>query len=285
MGIGMSFSGIGGAVLSPVFTALIQNFGWRTAYVFVAITIAVMVLPWTMFVFKLKPESMGLHPYGWTQEDEEKKQKANMAPAGPGVIASRKTVLSVPFIMMFLLAGVISYFAGFNSQMSGFAQSIGYDAMTASTLLSAVMLGNVVEKLIVGWLNDRIGVQVTVYIQLVLVALGFIGFIFFAQASLAMLYVSAFLFGAQNSVYSVSLPLIVRQIFGERDYAKFFAWSRVGTGVIGCLGPLTIASIYDTTGSFQMAFVVGLIICALSAIIVRVSYAFKGTLTWAESEQ
>ena len=32
LGCAMSFSGIGGAVLSPVFTLLIETFGWREAY-------------------------------------------------------------------------------------------------------------------------------------------------------------------------------------------------------------------------------------------------------------
>lgn len=125
---------------------------------------------------------------------------------------------------------------------------IGFSALVGSSLLTAVMVGNVVEKLLVGWLNDRVGVQFTVNIQLAMVALGFAGFMF-AGDNLVLLYASAFLFGAQNSLVSVSTPLLVRQLFGERDFPAIFTYARIGTGVIGCLGPVTVAAIFDATAA------------------------------------
>lgn len=76
LGVAMSFSGIGGAVLGPVFTLLIQGLGWREAYFVAAVVMALLVLPWTLFVFKLRPEDVGMKPYGWTGQDERT--------AGPG---------------------------------------------------------------------------------------------------------------------------------------------------------------------------------------------------------
>ena len=158
---------------------------------------AVLVLPWTLFVFKLHPEDIGWKPYGWTEEDE-RREKLRVAEHRdlPGVPVS-KALKTVPFVCMFLFAGLIAYFAGFNSHLPGFAQSVGFSAMVGSSLLTAVMVGNVVEKFIVGWLNDKIGVQFTVNIQLAMVALGFLGFIL-AGDNLVLLYVSAFLFGGRT---------------------------------------------------------------------------------------
>ena len=45
LGVAMSFSGIGGAILSPVFTLFIQTFGWREAYLIAAVVMGVLVLP------------------------------------------------------------------------------------------------------------------------------------------------------------------------------------------------------------------------------------------------
>ena len=70
----MSFSGIGGAILSPIFTLLIEAMGWREAYLIAAVIMAVLVLPWTLFVFKLHPEDIGWKPYGWSEEDERVEQ-------------------------------------------------------------------------------------------------------------------------------------------------------------------------------------------------------------------
>ena len=281
LGAAMSFSGIGGAILSPVFTLFIQSFGWREAYVFAAVVMAILVLPWTIFVFKLHPEDIGLKPYGWSEEEELKeKQRLEQHQDLPGVPLN-KALKTVPFVCMFLFAGLIAYFAGFNSHLPGYAQSIGYDALVGSSLLTAVMIGNVVEKYIVGFLNDKIGVQVTVNIQLAMVCIGFLGFIF-AGDNLVLVYVSAFFFGAQNSLVSVSTPLLVRQIFGERDFPSIFTYTRIGTGLIGCLGPVTVAGIFDMTGSFVPAFAVGIGITAVSFLCVHLAYSFRSKLHWVE---
>ena len=285
LGVAMSFSGIGGAVLGPVFTLLIQGLGWREAYFVAAVVMALLVLPWTLFVFKLRPEDVGMKPYGWTGQDERDgragRQRAGGHPGLPGVPLA-KALKTVPFVCMFLFSGLIAYFAGFNSHLPGYEQSIGFSALVGSSLLTAVMVGNVVEKLLVGWLNDRVGVQFTVNIQLAMVALGFAGFMF-AGDNLVLLYASAFLFGAQNSLVSVSTPLLVRQLFGERDFPAIFTYARIGTGVIGCLGPVTVAAIFDATGSFVPAFALGIGITALGFATVRLAYARRGKLAWAEA--
>ena len=150
LGVAMSFSGIGGAALGPVFTLLIQTVGWREAYFIAAGIMALLVLPWTLVVFKLRPEDMGLKPYGWTEADEQTERVREERHEGlPGVPLS-KALKTVPFVCMFLFSGLIAYFAGFNSHLPGYAQSIGFSAMVGSSLLTAVMVGNVVEKLLIG---------------------------------------------------------------------------------------------------------------------------------------
>jgi len=278
LGVAMSFSSIGGAILAPAFTILIQSFGWRTAYLIAACIMALLVLPWTAFVFKLHPEDVGETPYGYDGTLEEDKGERILSG-----VPLKSAVKSVSFVCMFLFAGLIAYFAGFNSQLPGYAQSIGYSPLVSSSLLTAVMVGSVIEKYLIGWLNDRVGVVVTVNIQLAMVLIGFIGFVFAGQ-SLPALYVSAFFFGAQNSLVSISTPLLIRQLFGERDFPAIFANARIGTGVIGCLGPVTIAGIFDSTGSFAAAFWVGIAVVALGFASVRVAYGFRGKLHWIADE-
>ncbi len=283
LGVAMAFSGIGGAVLSPLFTLFIEMLGWREAYLVSAVVMVVLVLPWTLFVFKLHPEDIGWKPYGWKGEnDGDEHSRKSRYEALSGVPLS-KALKTVPFVCMFLFAGLIAYFAGFNSHLPGFAQSIGLSAMVGSSLLTAVMIGNVVEKLLFGWLNDKIGVQFTVNIQLLMVALGFVGFIL-AGDNLVFLYVSAFFFGAQNSLVSVSTPLLIRQIFGERDFPAIFTYARIGTGVIGCLGPVTVAGVFDLTGSFVPAFALGIAITFLGFLVVRLAYRFRSGLYWLDND-
>lgn len=277
LGAAMSFSGIGGAVLSPLFALLIETFGWRDAYFMAAALMAALVLPWTLFVFKLRPEDKGLKPYGWTEGLDCADRDAGRYEEQRGSRPLANVFKTPPFVCMFLFSGLIAYFAGFNSHLPGYSQSIGFSPIVGSSLLTAAMMGSVVEKLIVGWLNDRVGVQLTVNIQLAMVCLGFIGFIF-AGDNLLLLYVSAFLFGAQNSLVSVSTPLLINQIFGERDFPRIFAYARIGTGAIGCLGPVTVAGLYDVTGSFIPAFAMGVGITGVAFLCVRIADMTRGRL-------
>ena len=280
LGCAMSFSGIGGAVLSPVFTLLIETFGWREAYMLAAVVMAVLVLPWTLFVFKLHPEDIGWKPYGWTEEDE-RREKLRVAEHRdlPGVPVS-KALKTVPFVCMFLFAGLIAYFAGFNSHLPGFAQSVGFSAMVGSSLLTAVMVGNVVEKFIVGWLNDKIGVQRTTLVELVLIAVGIVGFIVFHHP--ALLIVSAVLFGVQDSLMSVSLPLLIRDVFGSRNYTQIHAWIRTGVGLFGSFSGVLVGSVYDQTGTFVPAFAVLVVTCfaAIGCVVVAYRWREHRKLVW-----
>jgi MFS family permease len=279
LGVVMMFSGIGGAVLSPLFTYLIGLFGWRQSYFMAAVVIAALVLPFTLFVFRFRPSDMGLRPYGWTEADGQQGAPG----ATPGVPAPgvpfRKALLSVPFLCMFLFCGLAAYYAGFNSNLPGFAVSIGYTPMFGAGMLSAVMVGNMLDKLLMGYLNDRVGVRVTVFVQLAMVVVGFLGFLLLQPYGLGLL-AAAFFFGVQNSLFSISTPLMIRRLFGERDYARIFTWARIGTGVIGAFGPPTVGYIYDFTGSYNYAFLVGIGVAVLAAAVMVTAELTRKRLVW-----
>ena len=73
-------------------------------------------------------------------------------------------------------------------------------------------------------------------------------------------------------------------LFGERDFPKLFAWTKIGTGVIGAIGPTSIAMVYDITGSFVGAFYIGVGVAVLAAIAVTLAIKFRATLTWVDAD-
>ncbi len=276
LGIAMSFSSIGGAILSPVFTLLIQSCGWREAYVIAALIIAILVLPWTLFVFKLHPEDVELKPYGWNAGFEQERHSSVSNNEEPNNVCIYKFLKTGSFVCLFLFAGLIAFFSGFNSQLPGYAESIGYDALISSTLVTAIMVGSIAEKYLFGYLSDKIGIRFTMNIQLAMVCAGFVGFIV-SKELLIVIYISAVFFGAQNSLVSVTIPLLVRQIFGNKNYPLIYPYTRIGTGLIGCLGPVGVAGIYDLAGSFIPAFVLGIGVTLAAFLCANGAYAMRGS--------
>jgi MFS family permease len=263
MGIAMASSGVGAAILSPLITVLIANIGWQLSYVCVGIFVMCVILPWNFLVFRLKPEDKGLKPFGWEAGDDEllEKEKKSLKPGIP----SRFAVKTVSYICACGFVGCIAIFSGYNSHLNAFGQTLGYTALVSSTLLTAVSIGSIVEKFVMGLLYDYIGIYKIIWINCFLLALGL--FILATQKELWILYIGAGLFGIQNSLVAVQTPLLIRELFGDRDYSRLYAYTRVGVGALGLLGPLLITTIFNATGSYSPAWLASIAIVAIACVL------------------
>ena len=290
LGIAMSFSGIGAAIWSPLFTYCIGAFGWRTTYIIVACIIGILILPWTIFVFRFRPADMGLLPYGATEEEiaREKAEQEALASMSeeeraqakskiPGV-AAKAAVLSIPFACIFILSGCEEFYGGISNNIPAFALSIGESATFGAALLSVVSVGNIVIKISVGYLADRIGIIKAVYCQMLVCLCACL--IFAIVRVEWALYVGAFLLGVQNSVVTVSEPMLVRHFFGERSYAQVYSYIRVAAGLLGSVGMPIVGFIYDMTGGYEMAFIVGAIIAVFLMALTFIATLFGHRLPW-----
>jgi MFS family permease len=263
MGIAMASSGVGAAMLSPLITILVAYIGWQLAYVCVGIFVMIMILPWNFLVFRLEPNDKGLKPFGWKLEDNKSlaHKKESLKPGIP----SRFAVRTISYICACAFVGCIAIFAGYNSHLNAFGQTLGYSALVSSTLLTAVSIGSILEKFIMGLLYDYIGIYKVIWINCLLLAAGL--FILATQKELWLLYIGAGLFGTQNSLVAVQTPLLIRELFGDRDYSRLYAYTRVGVGALGLLGPIMIATIYNGTGSYSSAWLISIAIVVVACVL------------------
>lgn len=264
LGITQCFSGIGGAIFPLVGTMLINQVGWRATYLILAIIAAVLVLPWTLFVFKYKPEDKGLKPYGF----EEKKDAQGVAMSTYPGVPARKALVTVAFWSLFLYGGVEALMSGYNTHLPGFSVSIGLGDMFGSQMLSLSMIGYVFATVIMGWLTDKIGVVIPSFITLFITALSLLGFaILRDQIPLA---VCAFLFGTNSVIITISMATLVSEVFGKRDFAKILSYIRM-SGVIAAFGSSAIGFVYDATGRFDISFYAGIVIIAICGVLVLIA--------------
>ena len=171
LGIAMCVSGIGGFVFPIIGNMMLETIGWRMTYVAFAVIMCVMILPWSLFVFRLHPEELGLKPYG----AEKMAEKAGAEEKTSG-IPSKKAIFTLAFVCIFLYAGIEALFSGYNNHLPGFAESLGYSAAFGAGILSLAQLGYSVATLVMGWVTDRIGVAASTYITLGITALSLVGF-------------------------------------------------------------------------------------------------------------
>jgi len=281
-GITMSCSGLAAGIGSPLFNACIEAFGWRATFYIVSCVVIVLILPWSLFVFRAKPEHMGLVPYGYESTEGGQSDIESFSRRG---VAPMKAIFSASFICLFVFAGLSSFcHSGIDNHIPGFAVSLGHSAEFGALLVSGISLGSVIDKLLMGYLNDRIGVKVTTFIQLVMVALGLGGLVMFSHSSAALI-VSVVLVGMQDSLMSVSVPLLIRELFGSKYYSIIHSWIRVAVGLFGATAASIVGLLFDITGDFTPAFKFSIVLYAISAVLIALAYHSRKRLVWEGQER
>jgi len=283
IGIALAFSGVGGAIMNPILASIIQNFGWRIAYFANAIIAGVIVLPFLMFVIRLKPSDKGLKPYGYEEQPITAEDGTSLSEAADvnqikGV--SRETVVrSFSFITMVFLFIICGFFNGYPQHLTAYGIFIGQPATLASLLLSLSMIGNSTSKLLLGFLNDRFGGNVMMFTSLgvttacLLLLLG-------GSSYLPALMVGSLLAGFLLSISSVATPLLIHTVYGARDYARILVLLALFQNLFISFGPPIVGYMFDASGSYSFPLIFGAAAAAAAIILTAISIKTSKNLTW-----
>lgn len=242
-GVVMAFSGILGAILSPTLTAIIEANGFRAASAFCGCFIALCTIPAGLTVLYLDPKSAGVQAYGAELKNTpEQKQNCKVNP------------FRYNSPVFFALAGMTFlcvFTTGLTSQLSGMAESIGMGSQVGATMISAVMIGNILSKFLSGFLADKIGTYKAFGLMFFFAIIGCIMMQLVTETMSILL--AAFLFGAIYAVSAVGLPSIVRHIYGNRQYGHAFSVLSMISVIAPSVAMVLIGYLYDLTGGYQLS--------------------------------
>lgn len=246
-GFAMCFSGLGGAVFSPLFSAAIAQMGWRTAYAVLGALVFAIAMPGALLVLKLNPAERGLLPFG-----------ADHAPAAAAKPAEGKqptaAVFGMPFLML-ITAGILAAFnTGISQHLPGFAESVGLGAASGALMVSAAMLGNLSSKLFIGIISDFLKPIRACLLMLGAVVVALILLICFAAKSLPVALIASYLVGYVYSVASVGMPLVTKYVFGLEKFGSVYPRVTMAVSIGSACALAFIGYIYDFTRSYTAAF-------------------------------
>jgi MFS family permease len=86
--------------------------------------------------------------------------------------------------------------------------------------------------------------------------------------SLALIYVMVFTQGALGYGLTSIMGAVVVEIFQGRHYGSIFGTIMVAALVGGAAGPFVTGLLHDVTGSYTLAFAIGIAISGLSALAI-----------------
>ena len=271
IGIMSSGMGVGALVFAPLVGGyLIPNFGWRAAYLALAVLSWVILIPLALWVVKTKPADMGLYPDGI-----EAPETANVTAVSPSATdgLTLKTALTTStfwLIAAVFLSSCFSHGGVIQSQVPHL-EDLGFPVVTAATALGMVGLGSAVGKFGFGWLCDRIPAKYACAIGLMLQMVSIIIFIRVGPASsTSMIWLYAIIMGLGVGSWLPTSSMLTSTNFGLANYGAIYGVVNLFIYAGVAIGPLMAGFMYDAMNTYHWAFIIflALYLVAIPAILV-----------------
>lgn len=254
---------IGGTIWPLVVQALMDANGWRFTYLVIAVVVVVTMVPLALML-RRPPPMMDEIP---------------VADASTPVATDRKTIdLSQRSLMILLsIAGIACCVAMSMPQVHivAYCADLGYGAARGAEMLSLMLAGGAVTRVVSGFIADYIGGVRTLLIGSVLQGLALLFYLPFD--GLMSLYVISLMFGLAQGGIVPSYAIIVREYMPAKVAAERVGFLIMMTIVGMAFGGWTSGWIFDMTGSYQAAFLHGIAWNVLNVgIMVMILFRSKG---------
>lgn len=264
MGLAMSFTGIGAAVSNALGGVAISAYGWRSTYIVLAAAIALLTLPFTLFVIRLRPSEVGLKAYG--EEDGEKLSPhagESELPGVPYAAASR----SFSFFMVLAFGILMGLVAAMQTNIPAYAGSIGLDTIAGGSAVAVISVGILIGKLSLGFLNDRLGSTRSIGLTVMLGMAGMILLLLSGTMNTTLFMTGSLFYGIAIALVTLQPPLLVRELFGSKDYTSIFSLVLMGFTLSSAISVPLYGFIYDLTGTYALALKLVLLFYLISFVV------------------
>ena len=267
-GIAFAFSGITGAILSPIATKIITTYGWQTSYRVYGILALVFMLPTALFILETTPEKKGLLPYGIevSEQAAKKHQKVVAVNYGTSIKDAKKMPI---FYTTVLTAGFLSIAGGFSQQFPSHAVTMGLDAAVGSTLVSICMVMQLIANVPLGILCDKIGVRLSATLYSAVGGLG--AFLLSTCGSSPLMYLGCAMYGIGICQTMVISPQVAREIFGKKDFSQINSIVMIAFALTGAFSHTIYAGLADMRGSYVLSLALAGIFYVIAICMVNVS--------------
>jgi MFS family permease len=265
----LSYTGVslGGMLLVPLGTWLIETRGLDYAVGALAATVLGVMLPCVLLVLREDPADHGLHPDGRPEGEVENPLLSLAWQRAPWRF--RDAVRTRAFWILALAFSGILF-----SQMSLLVHALALfresmPAHTAALAVSGIAFGSAVGRLALGSVADRLDKRRLAAGLFCVQALA-LGLCSAAQGA-APLFAAAFLFGCTTGNIFMLQSLLVGELFGMASFGSVFGLLGLVTQIAGGLGPYALGLLYETFDGYGAPLrMLALVAVASALVLLRV---------------
>jgi sugar phosphate permease len=278
LGIASGGIGVGILVVVPSVQAIIQDIGWRAAYVTLGVTVFLGLVSIGLVLFRGEPGDLGQQIDGRDPSDSPLAKGGK--PARRKVLevvdpewAGRQWSLSLALrTSRFWFLGIATLIGHIATQMIfvhqvAYLVDAGHDGMVAASIVGLVGFLSVGSKVLWGWSADTIGREMTYALGCasMVLAIALLAMIPTAP-TLALLYAYAVLFALGYGISAPLWPIVTADLFTGPHFGAIYGFMPVFGGFGSALGALFAGYIFDLAGSYTIAFAVAAVAMPVSAV-------------------
>jgi len=277
LAVGIAFSGvgIGAVVILPAIQVLIEQQGWRTTCLILAVVIVAVLVPLNTLFQRRHPADLGLNPDGVENAPSGQPQRNYDALILDKDWAAtdwtlKKAIRTARFWWIFAgyFCGLYAWYA-IQVHQTKFLIELGFDTKEAAFALGLVALAGVPGQIAIGALSDRFGREIAWTVSL----LGFtacyallLGLA--ARPSPVLLYAMVTMQGLLGYGVAALYGIIPSDIFTGPRFATIFSVATLGGNIGAGTGSWITGLIHDWQGSYVSGFWLAIILSLISIFCI-----------------
>lgn len=240
-GVAVSLAASGNYLAGAVWPAVmpyLMTGGWRFTYAVIGIICLVTMVPLVLLL--RRPAPVAATAGGIADQMPSQMPFSPRALQGLLIVAGLSCCVAMSMPQVHIVA---------------YCMDLGYGVARGSEMLSVMLAGGVVSRVVSGFVADRIGAMKTLLIGSALQGLSLLFYIPFD--GLASLYVVSLVFGLSQGGIVPCYAIIVRQFMPAAEAGQRIGLVMMATIAGMALGGWMSGWIYDQTGSYALAFLNG----------------------------
>ena len=240
-----------GAIWPPLFNSTLQSDGWRAVYWILALSTVFIMIPLSFLLAKkISEETARISDAA----SSDKRQNVSISPKALTILLS--------------IAGIGCCVAMSMPQVHivAFCIDLGFGPAVGAEMLSLMLIGGIISRLINGLIADKLGGVYTLLIGSTLQCIAL--FLYLPFDGLVSLYIVSLVFGLSQGGIVPSYAIIIREYLPGADAGTRVGFVMMCTIMGMAIGGWMSGWIYDLTGSYAAAFWNGIVWNFLNIAIV-----------------
>jgi MFS family permease len=271
MGLVAMATPLGSAALSLVYQFFVTNYGWRSAFLALGITLWLLVVIPGLIFLRRRPEDLGLLPDGAAQLPLLGRSANNVTVdrSGDAEYNWRRADAARSATLWFLVAGAFLSAIGTGGvafHMAAYMTDGTLDPTVAASVVSVMALSGAFGNGLWGALAERFHPR-RLNVATMLVAAASVALLMQVRSALTA-YLFALLFGLNARGAGVLMQVLIASYFGRRSFGAISSildpFHKGGLG----LGALFAGLAFDYTGDYQAIFAIFMVSYLVAALLI-----------------